>query len=42
MLTGVALELRAVNGWSAAANFDSEVSSLLRSYTGKAVLRYSW
>ncbi|WP_271566045.1 autotransporter outer membrane beta-barrel domain-containing protein [Bradyrhizobium sp. CCBAU 11386] len=42
MLTGVAIEVRAVNGWSAAANFDSEMSSLMRSYTGKAVLRYAW
>lgn len=41
-LTGVAIELRDLNGWSAAANFDSEMSSLLRSYTGKAVLRYAW
>jgi uncharacterized protein with beta-barrel porin domain len=41
-LTGVSLELRAINGWSAAANFDSELSSLVRSYTGKAVLRYAW
>ncbi|WP_050032248.1 MULTISPECIES: autotransporter outer membrane beta-barrel domain-containing protein [unclassified Bradyrhizobium] len=41
-LTGVSLELRAINGWSASANFDSELSSLVRSYTGKAVLRYAW
>ncbi|MBR0835171.1 autotransporter outer membrane beta-barrel domain-containing protein [Bradyrhizobium manausense] len=41
-LTGVALELRGVNGWSASANFDSELSSLVRAYTGKAVLRYAW
>lgn len=41
-LTGVALELRDLNGWSAAINFDSEVSSLVRSYTGKAALRYAW
>ena len=41
-LTGVALELRAVNGWSASANLDSELSSLVRSHTGKAVLRYAW
>ncbi|WP_426608801.1 hypothetical protein [Bradyrhizobium sp. McL0616] len=27
---------------SAAANFDSELSSLVRSYTGKAILRYAW
>lgn len=41
-LTGVAIELRDLNGWSAAVNFDSEVSSLVRAYTGKAVLRYAW
>lgn len=41
-LTGVALELRDLNGWFATANFDSEVSSQMRSYTGKAVLRYAW
>lgn len=41
-LTGVALELRGQNGWSASANLDSEVSSLVRSYTGKAVVRYAW
>ncbi|RZN08095.1 hypothetical protein CWO91_24220 [Bradyrhizobium genosp. SA-3] len=41
-LTGVAIELRDLNGWSATANFDSEVSSLVRSYTGKAMLRYAW
>ncbi len=41
-LTGVALELRDSSGWSASANLDSEVSSLVRSYTGKAVLRYAW
>jgi hypothetical protein len=41
-LTGVALELRGMNGWSASANFDSELSSLVRAYTGKAVVRYTW
>ncbi len=41
-LAGLAIELRNLNGWSAAANFDSELSSLVRSYTGKAVLRYAW
>nr|WP_246583256.1 autotransporter outer membrane beta-barrel domain-containing protein [Bradyrhizobium iriomotense] len=41
-LTGVALELHAVNGWSASASFDSEVSSLTRAYTGKVALRYAW
>ncbi|WP_245509318.1 hypothetical protein [Bradyrhizobium zhanjiangense] len=41
-LTDVAIELRDLNGWSATANFDSEVSSLVRSYTGKAMLSYAW
>ncbi|WP_145984329.1 autotransporter outer membrane beta-barrel domain-containing protein [Bradyrhizobium nitroreducens] len=41
-LAGVAIELRDLNGWSATANFDSEVSDLLRSYTGRATLRYAW
>jgi uncharacterized protein with beta-barrel porin domain len=41
-LAGVSLELRGINGWFAAATFDGELSSLVRSYTGKAVLRYLW
>lgn len=41
-LTGIALELRNLNGWSASANLDGELSSLVRSYTGKAILRYAW
>lgn len=41
-LTGIAIELRDLNGWSATANFDSELSSLVRSHTGKAMLRYAW
>lgn len=41
-LTGVAVELRDLNGWSATANFDSEVSDLVRAYTGRAILRYAW
>jgi hypothetical protein len=41
-LTGVALELRGLNGWSASANFDSELSSVVRAYTGKAIVRYAW
>lgn len=41
-LAGVAVELRDLNGWSATANFDSEVSELVRSYTGRATLRYAW
>ncbi|PDT83038.1 hypothetical protein CO669_33745 [Bradyrhizobium sp. Y36] len=41
-LAGVAIELRDLNGWSATANFDSEVSELVRSCTGRATLRYAW
>ena len=41
-LTGLALELRGINGWSVSANFDSELSSLVRAYTGKAIVRYAW
>ncbi|QOG20523.1 MULTISPECIES: autotransporter outer membrane beta-barrel domain-containing protein [Bradyrhizobium] len=41
-LSGVSLELRDMKGWSASANVDSELSSLVRSYTGRAVLRYVW
>jgi hypothetical protein len=41
-LSGVSLELRGMNGWSASANFDSELSSPVRAHTGKAVVRYAW
>ncbi|MFT4121526.1 autotransporter outer membrane beta-barrel domain-containing protein [Bradyrhizobium sp.] len=41
-LVGMSFELRAVNGWSAAMNFDSEVSRLVHAYTGKALIRYAW
>lgn len=41
-LAGLALELRGMDGWLAAASFDSALSSQVRSYTGKAALRYAW
>lgn len=41
-LAGLTLELRGMNGWFAAANFDSALSSQVRSYTGRAALRYAW
>lgn len=41
-LAGLALELRSLNGWFAAATLDSEFSSQVRSYTGRAVIRYAW
>lgn len=41
-LAGGTLELKWQNGWTAAATCDGELSSQVRSYTGKAVLRYAW
>lgn len=41
-LAGLALELLGMDGWFAAASFDSALSSQVRSYTGKAALRYAW
>lgn len=41
-LAGLALELRGMDGWFAAASFDSALSSQVRSYSGKAALRYAW
>jgi autotransporter-associated beta strand protein len=31
-----------LNGWSAAATFEGEFSSVTRSYAGKGVVRYAW
>lgn len=31
-----------MNGWSASATFESELSGLARSYAGKGVVRYAW
>jgi hypothetical protein len=31
-----------LNGWTAAATFEGEFSSVTRSYAGKAVARYQW
>jgi uncharacterized protein with beta-barrel porin domain len=41
-LAGGTIELKWLNGWVAAATFDGELSSQVRSYTGKAVMRYAW
>lgn len=41
-LAGGTIELKWQNGWTAAASFDGELSSQVRSYTGKAVMRYAW
>jgi uncharacterized protein with beta-barrel porin domain len=41
-LTTASAELKWQNGWSAAATFEGEFSSVTRSYAGKGVARYSW
>jgi autotransporter-associated beta strand protein len=41
LVTGSA-EMKWVNGWSAAATFEGEFSSVTRSYAGKGVVRYAW
>jgi uncharacterized protein with beta-barrel porin domain len=35
-------EMKWLNGWSAAATFEGEFSSVITSYAGKGVVRYSW
>jgi uncharacterized protein with beta-barrel porin domain len=41
-LTTASAEVKWLNGWSAAATFDSEFSQVTRSYAGKGVVRYAW
>jgi uncharacterized protein with beta-barrel porin domain len=41
-LTTASAEWRWLNGWSAAATFEGEFSSVTRSYAGKGVVRYQW
>lgn len=41
-LVSASAEKRWLNGWSAAATFEGEVSSVTRSYAGKGVVRYAW
>jgi uncharacterized protein with beta-barrel porin domain len=41
-LTTAAVELKWINGWSAAATFEGEFSDVSRSYAGKGVVRYQW
>jgi uncharacterized protein with beta-barrel porin domain len=41
-LTTASAELKWRNGWSAAATFEGEFSSVARSYAGKGVVRYAW
>jgi autotransporter-associated beta strand protein len=41
-LTTASAEMKWRNGWSAAATFEGEFSSVTRSYAGKGALRYAW
>jgi uncharacterized protein with beta-barrel porin domain len=41
-LTTASAEMKWLNGWSTAATFEGEFSSVTRSYAGKGVARYSW
>jgi hypothetical protein len=41
-LTTASAEMKWINGWSAAATFEGEFSSVTSSYAGKGVVRYAW
>ena len=41
-LVTASAEMKWLNGWSAAATFEGEFSSVTTSYAGKGVVRYSW
>ncbi len=41
-LTTASFEMKWMNGWSAAATFEGELSDVTRSYSGKGVVRYAW
>jgi uncharacterized protein with beta-barrel porin domain len=41
-LTTASLEMKWLNGWSAAATFEGEFSNVTESYAGKGVVRYAW
>ena len=41
-LTTASLEMKWLNGWSAAATFEGEFSNVTTSYAGKGVVRYAW
>jgi T5SS/PEP-CTERM-associated repeat protein len=41
-LVTASVEKKWLNGWSAAATFESEFSQLTKSYAGKGVVRYAW
>ena len=41
-LTTGSVEMRWLNGWSAAATFEGEFSGISQFYAGKGVVRYAW
>lgn len=41
-LTTASLEMKWLNGWSAAATYEGEFSAVTSSYAGKGVVRYAW
>jgi autotransporter-associated beta strand protein len=41
-LATASAEMKWLNGWTTAATFEGEFSSVTRSYAGKAVARYQW
>lgn len=41
-LTTASVEMKWLNGWSAAATFEGEFSNVTRSYAAKGLLRYAW
>jgi uncharacterized protein with beta-barrel porin domain len=41
-LTTASVEMKWLNGWSAAASFEGEFSTVTRSYAGKGAVRYEW
>lgn len=41
-LTTASVEMKWINGWSAAATFEGEFSNVTASYAGKGVVRYAW
>ena len=41
-LTTASVEMKWLNGWSAAATFEGEFSNVTSSYAGKGVVRYQW
>jgi uncharacterized protein with beta-barrel porin domain len=41
-LTTASIEMKWMNGWSAAGTFEGEFSDVTRSYAGKGMVRYAW